>query len=191
MAKIITDYEPRTWKFQAELFKMGKPFRSSFNSWASFDQKFRFEFLAVLLAQETTFSRMFGKKLKTTLRGMLRFLNTPYLKFQFVQFFSRELCSISFSSRDFWAIGLKGSRFRNSTTFGFSENFCKTFLYHLHCFVSLEFLCQLYGKRLVSESFASSKKVFPMPQFLWVMIVSIRNFLFLPSENGWRRGLMV
>ena len=170
---------------------MSKPFRSSFNSWASFDQKFRFEFSAVLLARETTFSGMFGNELKTTLRGMLRFLNTPYLKFQFVQFFSREFRSIPFSSRDFWAFRLKGSRFGNSITFVFSENFCKKFLYHLHCFVSLEFLCQLYGKRPVSESFASSEKVFPMPQFLWVMIVSFRNLLFLPSENGWRRALMV
>ena len=170
---------------------MGKSFRSYFNSWASFDQKFRFEFSAILLARETPFWGIFGKEFKTTLRGMRRFLDTPYLKFQFVQFCSREFCSIPFSSRDVWAFWLKGSLFGNLITFGFSENFCKKFLYYLHCFVSLEFLCQLYGKRPVSESFASSEKVFPMPQFLWVMIVSIRNFLFLPSKSGWRRGLMV
>ena len=35
MEKINTDYKQRTWKIQAERFKMSKPWRSSFNrQWA-------------------------------------------------------------------------------------------------------------------------------------------------------------
>ena len=52
-------------------------------------------------------------------------------------------------------------------------------------------LSALWQAPCIWWSIASSEKVFPMPQFLWEMIVSIRNFPFLPSENGWRRDLIM